>query len=341
LTALCGVLIISVIKAGSEAVRTLFLGAFLSCALSGWLAAQNPDAGSRPVPAQASSDLQKIRVRVDLVNVLMTVTDKKKRLVLDLTKDDFRIFEDKTLQVIRYFSRETDLPLRIGVLIDTSSSIRDRLHFEQEAAIDFLNASLRPGKDLAYVVGFDVEPQLVQDYTDNMEKLSDAIRGLQAGGVTSLYDAVYSSCKEKMLFFPPPEPYLRRAMIIVSDGQDNQSERTREEALAMAQRAEVTIYAISTNRSGMPGQGDKVLRRLAEETGGRAFFPFAASDLAANFQEIARELRSQYSLAYVSTHSTHDGTFRNITIEPVDKSLHVRAKPGYFGPPPDQVPGTK
>jgi VWFA-related protein len=317
------------------------LAVFLSCALSGWLAAQKPDAGSRSAPAQASSDLEKIRVRVDLVNVLMTVTDKKSRLVLDLTKDDFRVFEDKAPQVIRYFSRETDLPLRIGVLIDTSNSIRDRLHFEQEAAVDFLDASLRPGKDLAYVVAFDVEPQLVQDYTDNMEKLSDAIRGLQAGGVTSLYDAIYFSCKEKMLFFPPPEPYLRRVMIVVSDGQDNQSEHTREEALAMAQRAEVTIYTISTNRTGTPGRGDKILRRLAEETGGRAFFPFAANELAANFREIARELRSQYSLAYVSTHTTHDGTFRSIMIEPLDKSLRVRTKPGYFAPPPEQVPGTK
>jgi Ca-activated chloride channel family protein len=182
------------------------------------------------------------------------------------------------------------------------------------------------------VVAFDVEAQLVQDYTDNTEKLANAVRGLQAGGVTSLYDAVYFSCKEKMLFFPPPEPYLRRVMIIISDGQDNQSERTREEALAVAQRAEVTIYAISTNRTGLPGRGDKVLRRLAEETGGRAFFPFEASELAANFQEIARELRSQYSLAYVSTNQARDGTFRNITIEPREKGLRVRAKTGYFAP---------
>ena len=135
-----------------------------------------------------------------------------------------------------------------------------------------------------------------------------------------------------MLFFPPPEPYLRRVMIVVSDGQDNQSEHTREEALAMAQRAEVTIFTISTNRSGTEARGDKVLRRLAEETGGRAFFPFEASDLAMNFQEIARELRSQYSLAYVSTNSVHDGTFRNISIQPLEKSLRVRAKTGYFAP---------
>jgi VWFA-related protein len=219
-------------------------------------------------------------------------------------------------------------------LIDTSNSIRERLHFEQEAAIDFLNIAVRPGKDLAFVVAFDVEPQLLQDYTDDVEKLADAIRGLRAGGVTSLYEAVFFSCKEKLLFFPPPEPYLRRVMIIISDGQDNQSVHTLDEALSMAQRAEVTIYTISTNRTGPEGRGDSVLRQLAKETGGHAFLPFEAGDLAADFEEIARELRSQYSLAYVSTNTAHDGHFRNITIQPVDKNLRVRAKNGYFALPP-------
>jgi VWFA-related protein len=262
----------------------------------------------------------------------MTVTNKKNRLEIGLGKEDFRVFEDNKPQTIRYFSRETDLPLRIGVLVDTSSSIRDRLRFEQEAAIDFLNTTLRPGKDLAFVVAFDVRPQAVQDYTDDLEKLSGAIRSLLAGGVTTLYDAIYFACREKMLFFPPPEPYLRRVMIIISDGEDNESEHTREEALAMAQRAEVTIYAVSTTATGLQGHGDKVLRRLAEQTGGRAFFPFKASETAANFQEIARELRSQYSLAYISTNRAHDGAFRTIAIEPLQKGLQVRAKPGYFAP---------
>jgi Ca-activated chloride channel family protein len=306
--------------------------ALLLCALPGWLAAQEAKPAAPPAASQPASSTQPIRVRVELVNVLMTVTDRKNRLVIHMTKDDFKVFEDGKPQTIRYFSRESDLPLRIAILIDTSNSIRERLRFEQEAAIDFLNTTIRRGKDLAFVVGFDVEPQLVQDYTDNLEKLANAIRGLQAGGVTSLYDSIFFSCKEKMLFFPPPEPYLRRVMIIISDGQDNQSEHTREEALAMAQRAEVTIFTISTNRSGTEGRGDKVLRRLAEETGGRAFFPFEASELAADFQQIARELRSQYSLAYVSSNPAHDGTFRNILIEPLEKNMRVRAKAGYFAP---------
>ena len=313
-------------------MKKFFIVLFLLCILAGSLAAQDAASSSRLAISQAPTNPNKIKVRVDLVNVLMTVTNKKHHLVTDLTKDDFQVFEDSKPQTIRYFSRETSLPVRIGVLIDTSNSVRDRLRFEQEAAVDFLNTTLRPGTDMAYVEAFDVEVQMVQDYTDDMEKLSKAIGSLLAGGVTSLYDAIYFSCKEKMLFFPPPEPYLRRIMIIISDGGDNQSERTREEALAMAQRAEVTIYTISTNRSGLPGRGDKVLRRLAEETGGRAFLPFEASDLAANFHEISRELRSQYSLAYISTNRAHDGAFRTITIEPPEKRLRVRAKAGYFAP---------
>jgi VWFA-related protein len=307
-----------------------FVVLFVLSVLVGSLAGQEPAGTSRPATAAAPAD--KIKVRVDLVNVLLTVTNRKNRLQTDLGKEDFRVFEDNQPQTIRYFSRETDLPLRIGVLVDTSSSIRDRLRFEQEAAIDFLNTTLRPGKDLAFVMAFDVQPQVVQDYTDDLEKLSAAIRNLLAGGVTTLYDAVHFSCREKMLFFPPPEPYLRRVMIIISDGLDNQSDHTREEALAMAQHAEVTIYTVSTSATGLPGHGDKVLRRLAEQTGGRAFFPFKANEAAANFQEIARELRSQYSLAYVSTNRAHDGTFRSIAIQPLPKGLQVRAKPGYYAP---------
>jgi len=311
------------------------VGVLLTWLLTGPLGAQNPITPTTGTSGQESlATKEPLRVRVNLVNVLFTVTDKKSRMVLDLTKEDFRVLEDNKLQSIRFFSRETDLPLRIGVLIDTSNSIRDRLHFEEEAAIDFLQETLRPGKDLAFLVGFDVEPQLLQDYTDEVDKHAEAARKLQAGGGTALYDAIFFACKQKLLFFPPPEPYLRRVIIVISDGLDNQSEHSREEAIAMAQRADVTIFTISTNRSGLTERGDKVLKRMAEETGGRAFFPFEARDLAANFQEISRELRSQYSLAYVSTNDKMDGTFRAISVEPLEKNLRVRAKNGYFAPSP-------
>jgi Ca-activated chloride channel homolog len=310
-------------------------GALLGWLLTASLGAQNPTTPTTgPGGQEPLGTKEPLRVRVNLVNVLFTVIDKKNRMVLDLTKDDFRVLEDNKPQSIRYFSRETNLPLRIGVLIDTSNSIRDRLRFEEEAAIDFLQETLRPGKDLAFVVAFDVEPQLLQDYTDDIDKLAQATRNLQAGGGTALYDATFFACKQKLLFFPPPEPYLRRVLIVVSDGLDNQSQHSREEAIAMAQRAEVTIFAISTNRSGLTERGDKVLRRMAEETGGRAFFPLEARDLEANFQEISRELRSQYSLAYVSTNDKMDGTFRAISVEPLEKNLRVRAKNGYFAPSP-------
>ena len=300
----------------------------------GWLPAQEAKPGTPPSHEAGDSHQppQTIISHVYLVNVPLTVTDKKNRLVIMMTKDDFNLFEDGKPQTIQYFSRETDLALRIGLLIDTSNSIRDRLRFEQQAATDFLSDTIRRGKDQAFVVGFDAEPQMVQDYTDNVEKLASAIHGLQAGGVTSLYDAIYFACRDKLLFFPPPEPYLRRMIIVISDGEDNRSEHTREEALAMAQRAEVTIFAISTNRTGAEQRGDKVLKRLAEQTGGHAFFPFEANDLAEDFRAIGRDLRTQFLLSYTSTNTARDGTFRNISIEPVDKSLHVRAKTGYFAP---------
>ena len=301
-------------------------------ALPGWLPAQEAKPAAPTTQEEIPTTSQTITSRVYLVNVPLTVTDKKNRLVIMMTKDDFNLFEDGKPQSIQYFSRETDLALRIGLLIDTSNSIRDRMHFEQQAATDFLSDTIRRGKDSAFVVGFDAESKIAQDYTDNVEKLAAAIHGLQAGGVTSLYDAIFYACKEKLLFFPPPEPYLRRMIIVVSDGEDNRSEHTREEALAMAQRAEVTIFAISTNRSGAEHKGDKVLKRLAEETGGRAFFPFEANDLAENFREIGRDLRTQFLLSYTSTNTAKDGTFRAISISAADKSLHVRAKSGYFAP---------
>ena len=313
-------------------VKRILATLLVLCALPSWLAAQETKPSTPPSTVQTPTNPTIITTHVNLVNVPLTVTDKKNRLVIMMTKDDFNLFEDGKPQPIQYFSRETDLALRIGLLIDTSNSIRDRLRFEQQAATDFLSDIIRRGKDQAFVVGFDVEPQVVQDYTDNVEKLSSAIRGLQAGGVTSLYDAIYLSCRDYLFFFPPPEPYLRRLMVVISDGDDNRSEHTREEALGMAQRAEVTIFAISTNRSGAGQRGDKILKRLAEETGGKAYFPFEASDLAEDFRAIGRDLRTQFLLSYTSNNTARDGTFRHIAIEPVDKSLHVRAKTGYFAP---------
>src|SRR5208283_1337402 len=238
-----GLPIIACCKRSHSMIKRILSTLLVLCAFPGWFLAQETKPSTPPSTVQTPTNPTIIRIPVNLVNVPLTVTDKKNRLVIMMTKDDFNLFEDGAPQTIQYFSRETDLALRIGLLIDTSNSIRDRLRFEQQAAVDFLTDAIRRGKDQAFVVGFDVEPQLVQDYTDNVEKLAGSIRGLQAGGVTSLYDAIFFSCKEKLLFFPPPEPYLRKLMIVISDGEDNRSEHTREEALSMAQKAGVTIFA--------------------------------------------------------------------------------------------------
>jgi Ca-activated chloride channel homolog len=276
----------------------------------------------------ASSKRQVIVVPVNLVNIPFTVTSKKGRLIPDLTQDDFEVYEDGTLQKIALFNRQANLPLRIGVLVDTSNSVRPRLGFEKESAIDFLNAVLRPGQDQAFLVSFDVQPVLLANYTDDVGKLSDAIRSLEAGGGTGLFDAVYYACQQKMMHFPPKPPYIRRVLIIVSDGQDNESQHSMEEALAMAQHAEAIMFCISTNRSGITDRGDKVLNYFARQTGGRAFFPFEASDLAGAFKAIADELRSQYYLAYYSR--AHDGAFHHIRIKALEKGVRVYAKAGYF-----------
>ncbi len=284
----------------------------------------------KTTPRRNQSQVPPIRVQVNLENVLFTVVNKKKQLVTNLTENDFRVYENGKPQKILFFGRETNLPLRIGILIDTSNSIRLRLHFEKEAAIDFLYDTVRPGEDKAFVVGFDTEPIMVQDYTDDLDKLAQGIRSLDAGGGTGLYDAIYYACKEKMIYIPAPHPYLRRVLIVISDGRDNFSKHSREEALSMAEKAEATIYAISTNWMGINTRGDKVLKYFADETGGRAFFPIEANDLSAEFKRIGRELRSQYSLAY-AIHA-HNGSFRKITIKTDKKGLRVRAKAGYFAP---------
>ncbi len=300
--------------------------------IGGFLASPSFAQTKQKTPSSRNqSQVPPIRVQVNLENVMFTVVNKKKQLVTNLTKNDFRVYENGKPQKILFFGRETNLPLRIGILIDTSNSIRLRLHFEKEAAIDFLYDTLRPGEDKAFVIGFDTEPTMVQDYTDNLDELAQGIRSLDAGGGTGLYDAIYYACKEKMIYIPAPHPYLRRVLIVISDGRDNFSKHSRDEALAMAQKAEATIFAISTNWMGTNARGDKVLKYFADETGGRAFFPLEASDLSAEFKRIGRELRSQYSLAY-AIHA-HDGSFRRITIKTDKKGLRVRAKAGYFAPP--------
>jgi Ca-activated chloride channel family protein len=293
-----------------------------------------PGASSPPASSDGPDDtLTVIRKRVDEVNVVFTVTDKREHFVKDLTQNDFHVIDDSKPAVsIQSFARETNLPLRVGLLIDASNSVRDRFKFEQEAAIEFLNQIIRPRYDRAFVIGFDTTPEVTQDFTDSPEQLSRGVRMLRAGGGTAMYDAIYFACRDKLLGADKGLLATRRAIILLSDGEDNQSRVTREEAVEMAQRAEVIVYAISTNTSGIKLRGDKVLEYFAEQTGGKAFFPFKIEDVANAFTEIQDELRSQYAISYKPADFVADGKYRKIEILADNKKYHVRARKGYFAP---------
>jgi VWFA-related protein len=289
-------------------------------------ARQNPPT-KRP-PSQANESAP-IRAEVTRVNMLFTVTDKKGRFITDLTKDDFQVFENKKPQEILEFAAETDLPLRLAVLIDTSNSIRDRFHFQQEAATNFINSVMRTA-DKATVVSFDTSAELVADLTNNTNTLEDAVHNLRPGGGTALYDAIYFACKEKLMLDQPLYKF-RRAMVILSDGEDNDSRYSREQALEMAQRADTVIYTISTNISHIETEGDKVMRYLAQETGGASFFPFEAKDLNQSFENVANELRHQYNLFYRPEPLLNDGKFHTVSIKVKGRrDLLVRARKGYY-----------
>jgi VWFA-related protein len=274
-----------------------------------------------------------LRTTTNEVNVVFTVTDKHGRRITDLKQNDFRVMDDgKPPTEIRSFHAETNLPLQVGLLVDASNSVRDRFKFEQESAIEFLNQTIRPRYDQAFIVGFDVTPEVTQDFTDDTGALAHGVHELRAGGGTALYDALYYACRDKLMKAPKNTP-VRRAIILLSDGEDNQSHVSREEAIEMAQRAEAVVYTISTNVSGTKGAGDKVLERIADATGGKPFFPFQIRDVANAFAEIQDELRSQYALSYKPADLKHDGHYRTIEIVANDrKNLRVRSRRGWYAP---------
>ncbi len=294
---------------------------------------QPPSTSAAQGQSPADDSVTKIISRPTEVNVVFTVTDKHGKRITDMKQSDFHVVDDnKPPQEIRSFHAETNLPLQVGLLIDASNSVRDRFKFEQESAIEFLNQTIHVRKDQAFVVGFDVTPEVTQDFTDNTELLAHGVHELRPGGGTALYDALYYACREKLLKSPKSET-VRRAIILLSDGDDNQSHVTREEAIEMAQRAEAVVYTISTNVSGTKGAGDKVLERIADATGGRPFFPFQIRDVANAFAEIQDELRSQYAVSYRPADLKTDGHYRTIEIIPADrKNFHVRSRRGWYSP---------
>jgi VWFA-related protein len=291
-------------------------------------------------PQQERSDQQlaqrseaTIVVEVSRVPLLFTVTDKKNRFITDLGKDDFRVFDNGERQGIMEFVRETELPLRIGIVMDTSNSVRDRFRFEQEAAIAFIRDVLQEEKDRVFLVSYDTRAELVVDFTNDADKLAEGVRRLRPGGGTALYDAIYYSCRDKLPEDQPLEQY-RRALIVLGDGDDNQSAVTRDMALEMAHRAEAVVYTISTNRTGSRQSGDKVLRFFATETGGVTFNPFQAEELSQSFTDIANELRHQYFIMYSPQPFAADGSFHRVEVKCNVKNADVRVRSGYYAPAP-------
>jgi Ca-activated chloride channel family protein len=291
------------------------------------LAAQQPD----QKPAADAPDTR-IILEVNRVDMLFTVTDRKGRFITNLGKDDFAVFENRRPQTIQEFTAESDLPLRIAILIDTSNSIRDRFKFEQQAAVDFINSVIRRGQDRAMLVSFDSSAELVADLIDDPDKLAEGIRSLRPGGGTALYDALYYACRDK-LQLDKPRYRFRRAVVIVSDGDDNQSRVSRDQALEMAQKADAVIYCISTNITRIESDGDKILKYLALETGGQSFFPFKAEDLAQSFENIANELRHQYAIFYRPDPFHTDGLYHTVDLRVKNRhDVIVRARKGYYAP---------
>jgi Ca-activated chloride channel homolog len=283
-------------------------------------------------PAETPDERTRILVDVTRVNMLFTVTDKKGRFITDLTKNDFEVIENKKQQVIQEFTAESDLPLRLAVLIDTSNSIRERFKFEQEAAIQFINSVVRPRQDRMMIVSFDTSAELRADLIDDTQKLAKIVRDLRPGGGTALYDAIFYASRDKLQQDQPRHKF-RRAIIVVSDGEDNQSRVTRDQALEMAQKADAVIYCISTNITRIESDGDKVLKYFAQETGGQAFFPFKAEDLDQSFENIANELRHQYNIFYRPEPLKTDGLYHSVALKVKSrKDLVVRARKGYYAP---------
>jgi VWFA-related protein len=285
---------------------------------------------SAPAAATTDANTPTIHVGVNEVSLIFTVTDRHGHYVANLNQNDFALLDDqKAPAKVNSFHQQINLPLRVGIVIDASTSIRSRFQFEQQSATEFLLQVLRAKGDRAFVMGFDVTPTVTADWTNDQDALETGIDKLRPGGGTALFDAVYTACRDKLLTERGPEPF-RKAMILISDGDDNQSRVYLPEAIKECERAETIIYAISTNWTPSRGQGDKVLQQLSEETGGEVFFPPSVEEMATSFKDIEEELRSQYSIVYTPADFKTDGSYRTIYLYCYDRRYSVRAKKGYF-----------
>ena len=285
---------------------------------------QQPDDGDNNGPT--------IRTTVNEVNLIFTVTDRHGHYIPNLKQSDFALLDDqKAPERVNSFRQQINLPMRVGVVIDASTSIRTRFQFEQQSATEFLIETLKPQADRAFVMGFDVTPSITADWTNNLDALETGINRLRPGGGTALFDAVYTACRDKLLPERGREP-VRKAMILISDGDDNQSRVRPDEAIKMCERSETIIYAISTNWTPSRGKGDQILQEMADATGGRTFFPPSVEEMTNSFHEIQAELRSQYALNYTPADFKANGAFRPIYLYCTDRRYVVNARKGYFAP---------
>jgi VWFA-related protein len=331
-------------------------------------ASENGSPTSPSTGTNSKTANNKIQVHVEVVNVPVTVLDKRGMPVIDLTQSDFKIYEDGKAQSIRYFSSETMPPLRIGLLVDTSNSARFELKFEKDAATEFAYTMLRGlnSRNQIFLETFDSSSSIIQDFTNNPDEINNKIRNLKAGGGKAVYDAIYEASKHEIMKAGPREQ-TRRVLILISDGLDVQSKHSLDEAISMAHRAETAIYTIGNTPYGYSDPGAKYLEQVADGTGGAAFFPerktpgtdyltgylshgqfdsleqnkgldaetgiYTAEKmiaLADSLDSIRRELTNQYLIGYTPTDNTLDGTYRKIRVAAERKGVIVRYKPGYF-----------
>jgi len=360
------------------ALATLFLGASAVRTSAQESLKPAPPAAASPASEDThqqegspTTTTNKFKVTIEVVNVPVTALNKRGHPVIDLTKDDFQVFEDGVPQNIKYFNRETQMPLRVGLILDTSNSARRQLPYEKDAASQFVFTVLRSGntRNQVFLQTFDATSSFVQDFTNDPDKLNEKIEDLKSGGGKALYDAIYAACKEKLFKSGQPEE-MRRILVILSDGLDVQSQHTLDEAISIARMSETMIYTICTAAYGYNNPGDKLLMRLASSTGGAAFFPlqqapgtdmetgylshgqvgdtsqnkglgaetgkFSAERLvqmADSLDAIGRELDEQYTLGYTPTRNALDGTYRTIKVVAVRRGVSLRWKPGYFASP--------
>jgi VWFA-related protein len=298
--------------------------------------AQSPTTPAAQAPAQSGeqSDVNAptIRINANEVSLIFTVTDRHGHYNPNLQQSDFALLDDQKAPAhVNSFHQQINLPLRVGIVIDASTSIRSRFQFEQQSATEFLLEVLKAKSDRAFVMGFDVTPTVTQDWTNNVDALETGVNRLRPGGGTALFDAVYTACRDKLLDARGQEP-VRKAIVLLSDGDDNQSRVRPDEVIKECERAETIIYAISTNWTPSRGKGDKVLTDMAESTGGQVFFPPSVEEMSTSFKNIEEELRSQYALTYTPADFKYDGSFRSIYLYCNDRRYVVRAKKGYFAP---------